>query len=305
MANQSNNQQLSNQVQQYVQKEARRIAESVYSEQATKFGVAQVPFHKHNGFDASRVNAWDLVQAPAATGNVTMAHTGQYQIGLNNSKTNSSFKPAQVRFNGIALFTTSTFTVATASAVSGAVYSTSGSTTTGGSTMVYFTVTSTLSGGTTLVTAGAGGLINSSGILTIVSGTGDTHINYSSVSATNEIRALVVGDAFVNSGAGSSFYFQPQSSSSVVIGGPNQVVIQSSSCLIINDSGSGGVTLAEAGEGHIVDVSFPNLATQVARATIPDLGDFGLNQQPIQQGNLIVDVTLAAGWWIQGNWQVM
>lgn len=284
-----------------IQQEARKIAEQVYKEQATKYGVSSTPLHRHNGYDSPRINSWDLVPSQSASGNVTMAHTGRFNIGLNNAKGVVSFQPSQIRFNGIAVFSVATFTVSTASATAGAVYRVSGTTGTNGTTNVFFTVTTTLSGGTTLVTGGAGALIANSGTLTLVSGTGDSHITYSSVSSPITIRALVVGDVFL----GPSFYLQPQSSDSVVVGGTPQVVIQSSSCLIINDSGTGGVTLAEAGEGHVVDVAFPNLATPVARATIPDLGDFGANEKPILNGNLAVDVVLATGWWIQGNWVII
>lgn len=119
-------------------------------------------------------------------------------------------------------------------------------------------------------------------------------------SGATGIRALVQGDAFI----GASYYLQPLSSSSVTIGGPTQVCVQSSSYILVNDSGSGNPTAALASEGHIVSVEFPG-GTVVARATIPDLGDYGANEQPIQGGNLIVDVTLATGWSIIGNFVIM
>lgn len=116
------------------------------------------------------------------------------------------------------------------------------------------------------------------------------------------IRALVVGDAFV----GPSFYQQPESSTSVNIGGIPQVVIQSSSYLLINNSGSGGLTRAQVSEGHIVSVTFPTSSDIVARATIPDLGlnTGATDSGPISEGDLVVDVELASGWHIIGNWQV-
>lgn len=119
-------------------------------------------------------------------------------------------------------------------------------------------------------------------------------------SGATGIRALVVGDAFI----GPSYYLQPLSSSSVTIGGPAQVCVQSSSYILVNDSGAGNPTAALASEGHIVSVEFPG-GTVVARATIPDLGDFGANDKPLLGGNLLVDVTLATGWSIIGNFVIM
>jgi len=116
---------------------------------------------------------------------------------------------------------------------------------------------------------------------------------------TTDIRALVCGDAFI----GPSFYQQPGTATSTKVGGPPQVCVQSSSYILVNNSGSGPATQALASEGHIVSVTFNSVI--VARATIPDLGDFGASDTgPLEGGNLLVDVTLSSGWQIIGNWQV-
>lgn len=216
-----------------------------------------------------------------------MAQNGQqYAIGL-NIKPNNTFNPSLIRFNGLANFATSTFTVSSANATTNAVYQYQN---------IQFTVTSTIAPGTTLQTNGPGWVIApASGTLTKVSGSGDTNITFSAVTSSITIRAFAVGDAFI----GTSYYLQPSTNSVVVPGGPGQVVIQNCTGFVVNNSGSGPVTQVVAGEGHIVDVSFNG--SVVARATIPDLGEFGANAQPIQKGNLQVAVSLAAGWAIQGN----
>lgn len=282
--------QIYEQIQAMVIKDATDAARRVYAEEASKYGVAKVPLHTHNGLDSDKVNAWDLNHSQASTGSITMATDGQrYRIGL-NLKAALSFAPANVRFNGIAVYSLSSFTISSSSVTSGAIYQVNG---------VRFTVLATISPGTILSTAGPGNALTAtSGILTKVSGTGPSTINFSNVSVTNTIRSLVVGDAFV----GPSFYQQPESSSSVNIGGPPQVAIQSSSYILVNDSGAGTLTQASVSEGHIISVTFDG--SIVARGTIPDLADFGANDKPIEGGDLLVDVTLLSGWSIIGNWQV-
>lgn len=44
-----------------VQKDARDVAERVYEEKAAKYRVAEVPFHKHNGFDSPKVSEDDII----------------------------------------------------------------------------------------------------------------------------------------------------------------------------------------------------------------------------------------------------
>lgn len=45
-----------------IRKIAREEAEKVYSQKGTRFGVASVPTHTHNGVDASQINQKDVVQ---------------------------------------------------------------------------------------------------------------------------------------------------------------------------------------------------------------------------------------------------
>jgi len=214
-------------IQALVRKEIETMFPQLYSQQATKYGVAKVPLHVHNGFDAPQIKASDVIASQAASGSITMSTTGQrYQIGL-NVKPGSPFAPSIIRFNGIAVHSST------------------------------------------------------------------------SPAITPDIRALVVGDAFI----GPSFYLQPLTTSSVTVGGPPQVCVQSSSYICVNNSGAGPATQASVSEGHIVSVTFNG--NIVARATIPDLDDFGANDNPLKDGNILVDVTLATNWHIIGNFLIM
>lgn len=224
MENNSSKLQQYAQIQALVQKEIDTQFPKLYKQYADKYGVASVPLHTHNGLDSPKIKEWDLQHSQAASGNITMATNNQrYTIGL-NIKPGTSFRPSQIRFNGIAIHQTA---------------------------------------------------------------------------GTTDIRALVVGDAFI----GPSYYLQPLAASSVTVGGPPQVCIQSSSYILVNDSGAGPLTQALASEGHIVSVTFNSVI--VARATIPDLGDFGANNDPLLGGNLLVDVTLTSGWQIIGNFVIL
>lgn len=104
-----------------------------------------------------------------------------------------------------------------------------------------------------------------------------------------DIRVHVVGNAQL----GPSYHFQPDTSTSVKTGGPIQPVIQSCSSFLIDSSVSPPVVRALTTEFHLVSVEYPGV---VARATIPD--KWGV------AGQLFVDVTLAAGWEIVGNFTI-
>lgn len=210
-------------IQALVQKEIQAQFPKLYAQEATKYGVAKTPLHRHNGLDSPRIKEWDIESSLCASGRLTMSTAQQrYYIGL-NTKPGSAFKPSSVRFNGIVV--------------------------------------------------------------------------YPSTSSPTR-RALICGDAYI----GSSFYLQPATSSSAVVGGTPQVVVQSSSYLLINGSGA-PATQAQSSEGHIVSVTFDG--DIVARLTIPDLGQFGLNEEPIQGGSLVVYTTvLETDWHIIGSFQI-
>lgn len=104
---------------------------------------------------------------------------------------------------------------------------------------------------------------------------------------TDGIRATVVGSAYI----GPSYYLQPGTSTSVITGGPQQQIIQSSQYLGVQ----GTTAHTIAGEGHIIDVGWPDGGTLVARATVTDVG---ANYIKVTVNNL------ATNWSIVGNWVI-
>lgn len=93
-------------IQGLVRKEIETMFPQLYSQQATKYGVAKVPLHVHNGFDAPQIKQSNIIQSQAASGSITMSTNGQrYEIGL-NIKPGSPFTPSTIRFNGIAVHST-------------------------------------------------------------------------------------------------------------------------------------------------------------------------------------------------------
>lgn len=106
---------------------------------------------------------------------------------------------------------------------------------------------------------------------------------------TIDIRVHVMGNAQL----GPSYHFQPDTSTSVKAGGPIGPVIQSCSSFLIDSSVSPPVVRALTTEFHLISVEYPGV---VARATIPD--KWGTKNQ------LFVDVTLASGWEIVGNFTI-
>lgn len=283
-------------IQAMVQKEIQEQFPKLYEQYATKFGVAEVPLHTHNGIDSPRIKQQDVQGLLGAmAGGVVMAQNNtRYYIGL-NARSGIGVTPSIIRFNGTAFYSTTSFTISSSTIGAGAVYRING---------WVFTVLAGISPGTTLSTEGPGDAFTSlgitSGTLTKVSGSGPSTVNFSNVAVTNLIRCVIVGDAYL----GSSYYNQPESFTSVSLAGTPQSLVQSSSYILINDSGSGPVTQALSSNGHIVSITYNGGI--VARATIADNGDFNLTTDPpILNGKLVVDVTnLASGWQIIGNWML-
>lgn len=109
---------------------------------------------------------------------------------------------------------------------------------------------------------------------------------------TIDIRAFLIGNAQL----GKSFYFQPKTPSSVTAGGLPEVIIQSSTYFGVTGSNAGAASAvhALADEEHLVDVEYPAKGTIVARATVTL---FTVDHVEVQ-------VSLADGWAIQGNFVV-
>ncbi len=104
---------------------------------------------------------------------------------------------------------------------------------------------------------------------------------------TIDMRAHVVGNAQL----GPTYYFQPLTTTSVQIGGNLQNIIQSSSAFLIDSTTSPVTVRVVVDEGNLVDVEYPGI---VARATIVNYSSEAV----------IIDVTLASGWSIIGNYLV-
>ena len=243
-----------------------------------QFGVSQTPYHTHNGTDSQRIIQSDIIPGLRASGNITFAQNTSYKLGI-------TFNPHSIMFYGNAVRRDYIFTVTAANATVGATYTNSGYT---------FTVLSTIAGTTTLTTVGTG-TPAASGTLTKASGTGDATITYSAFAHSIEVRVNCMGSAQI----GRNFYFQPQSSTSVQTGGTLQNIIQSASMFLIDSSTNPLTVRAISGEGHIVEVEYSvdygtTISTIVARSTISS----------ISPSYITVDVLLATGWEINGNYVV-
>lgn len=249
-------------------------AEIARSNQTQRYNLNTIPQHAHTGKggDAQNINQNDITPKIRSGGRITMAHVGTYNLGI-------TFNPTQVLFYGAvtdaSLFT---FTVTTANATIGAVYSNNGA---------FFTVQQTIVEGTTLnaVLNTTDGSPSGSGTLTLVSGAGDATIAFSMVTAPSTgTRALCIGNAQL----GPSFYFQPQTVSSVTNGKIGNIYQSSTSLLTVGAF----VNSINVDEGHLIDVESSGLK---ARATVTDFSSTFVK---------ITVSTLASGWVIVGNFVV-
>ena len=243
-----------------------------------QFGVSQTPFHTHNGSDSPQLSQTNIIPGVRASGNITFSQSTSYKLGI-------TFNPTLILFYGNAVRRDYIFTVTAANATVGATYTNNGQT---------FTVLSTIAGTTTLTTVGTGNPA-ASGTLTKTSGTGDATITFSAFAHNIEVRVNCTGSAQI----GRSFYFQPQSSTSVQTGGTIQNVIQSASMFLVDSSTNPLTVRTISGEGHIVEVEYSvdygaTVSTIVARSTIS-----GVNPSYVT-----VDVLLATGWEINGNYVI-
>jgi len=117
-----------------------------------------------------------------------------------------------------------------------------------------------------------------------------------------DIRAFVIGSAEL----GQSYFFAPVDTSSVAPSDYVTNVIQSCSSIVMPESALTDFR-AVASEGHIVRVAYPTTGTIVASATIPNEffdGGQGLTTRGYGQGFVYLDVELADGWEINGNFVV-
>lgn len=274
-------------LQPFIIKEIQTQFPQQYDEYATKYGVAETPLHTHNGLDSPKLSQANITPGFRASGNITLATNGRrYTLDTN-------FNPSLILFYGNAVHVTGfTFTLnATHSATMGAIYKDANG--------AEYTVAATIVSQSSLTTNYPNALPPATGVLTKFSGTGDTTIQYTSVSQTNDIRAHCIGSANL----GPSYFFEPVDSSTVAPSNTVGNVIQSSSNLLINGSGTGPATQTISDEGHLISVQFSGVI--VARATIPNpwTGP-NLVNNGYGTGYFLLDVELTDGWQINGNFVV-
>lgn len=82
-------------IQMLVQNEARQIAQQVYADKGTRYGVATVPTHTHTGVDANRINQKDIIQGLKYTALIVLDATETITIG-------GIFNPTRISFQGFA-----------------------------------------------------------------------------------------------------------------------------------------------------------------------------------------------------------
>lgn len=115
---------------------------------------------------------------------------------------------------------------------------------------------------------------------------GAKQVMFFGVASTSGIRVDCFGVAQLTP----SYYFTPQSSTSVGLAGPKQNLIQAGKWFLVTESATPRFR-ARAIETTLVNIDWPNESTIVARAEIINYGpDF-----------FEVDVQLASGWQIDGN----
>lgn len=258
-------------VRRIIQEELRR------SQGGSRFGLNNIPNHIHNGIDAPKINQENIIPSIRASGSITFARTAQYTLGI-------TFNPTSVLFYGVAIDGSGyTFTLDedVNNTLVGAVYSNNSE---------LFTVVSDVdSGDTTMLTSGTGDP-SASGFLTKVSGAGETQIDYSSFSSTGAttIRSFGIGNAQL----GATYYFQPATISSVTLGGPVQPFIQSSTTTTTGASG----TRVYVSEGTLFTCAYPTNAEANVKGRVTIVG--------YDSNSIVVDVTVATGWQIIGNYVV-
>lgn len=85
-------------IQALVQKEIQTQFPHLYDQYATKFGVAQVPLHTHNGVDANKISQSNVIPSLRASGSIKFATDAtRYTVQLTGSPTSVTFYGNAVR----------------------------------------------------------------------------------------------------------------------------------------------------------------------------------------------------------------
>lgn len=276
-----------------------------------------VPRHVHNGLDAPYVPISSVKLPSRSTGTVTLSTEGQrYAFGVAHSNLTS------ITLYGSATRNDTNFTVSSANATAGAIYSR----TSGGTTWL-FQVVGTISGSTSLFAAGdptTTATMPSSGTLTKVSGTGDNTITYSAYTDNGiRVRCSLSATALLQIGPSPVSYLQPYNASTVIVGDTEVLSSQSGQMFGINSRliGSSDPVFTLVTQTNLVNFGW-NFTTDrastsniVVKLRIPDettdalyTQDFGgtpttydpsLGSKPSMALNVDL-VTLAPGWEING-----
>jgi len=154
-----------------------------------------------------------------------------------------------------------TFTVTSANATVGSVYSNNGQT---------FTVTSTLVAGTTLITTGSGDP-TASGTLTLVSGTGDATITFSNVS---ELTTLTMSKAATASATETITFYSPAAFMYMEADQQVSVIYNGGSPVVLNPFQINGLTQPAVFfmAAPVYSLTVTNLSTTVANVFFASMG---------------------------------
>ena len=155
-----------------------------------------------------------------------------------------------------------TFTVSSANATAGAVYSNNGQN---------FTVSSTIAAGTTLVCTSAGGNPTGSGTLTRVSGTGDATITFSSFT---EATPLVMSQAATTTGTSAISFYAPASFIYFESDQQVSVIYNNGSAMVLNPFEVNGLTQPAVYfmAGPCYSLTVTNMSTTTANVFLASMG---------------------------------
>jgi hypothetical protein len=154
-----------------------------------------------------------------------------------------------------------TFTVSSANATTGAVYSNNG---------VNFTVVSTIVSGTTLVATGSSAPLTS-GTLTLVSGTGDATITFS---AYSESTLVTMSKAATTTGSSSISFYAPAAFIYLESDQQVSVIYNSGSAMVLNPFQVNGITQPAVFfmAGPVYSLTVTNLGTATANVFLASMG---------------------------------
>lgn len=155
-----------------------------------------------------------------------------------------------------------TFTVTSANATAGAVYSNNGQN---------FTISSTVVAGTTLVATGSGTAVPSGSTLTLVSGTGDATITFS---AYSESTPLTMSKAATTSGSSAVSFYAPASFIYLEADQQISVIYNNGAAMVLNPFQVNGIIQPTVFfmAGPCYQLSVTNMGTDTANVFFASMG---------------------------------